>query len=124
MVMTLPVVSRRDVVDATDVPGVAAQQTPRREPGPPDRAMPGDGDHGVLRARGVEPAGRWSHRGYVQLVTTDEHEQHTAREPDHRPRDRAHRDLGHGMTAHPRTARRARRAAVSSAVSRSAPRSA
>jgi hypothetical protein len=124
MVMTLPVASRRDVVDATSVPGVAAQQTPRREPRPPDRAVPGHSDHGVLRARRVEPAGRWSHRRDVQLVPPEEHEQDAAREPDHRPRDRAHRDPCHGMTAHARTERCARRAAVSSAVSRSAPRSA
>jgi hypothetical protein len=124
MVMTLPVMSRRDVVDAAGVPGIAAQQTPRRQPCPPDRTMPGDRDHRVLRARRVEPTGRWSHRRDVQLVAANEHEQDAAREPDHRPRDRAHRDLDRGMTTHARTGRRDRRAAVSSATSRSAPRSA
>jgi hypothetical protein len=124
MVMTLPVVSRWDVVDAAGAPGIAAQQAPGRQACPPDRAVPGDRDHRVLRARRVVPARRRSHRGDEQLVAANQHEQNPAREPDHRPCDRKDRSLGHGMIAHTRTARCERRMAVSSATSRSAPRSA
>ena len=60
-----------DEIDSARVPGVAFGETPNREQQPPERPMPADRVQSVLRAAGIEAAGRTDQRGDEETIALE-----------------------------------------------------